>query len=87
MPSLKENKRYLLLENANKDDVEKALLDYLGVLGYAKIGLIFVKKDIIGVNREQITKVRAALCLYSKPIKIISVSGTLKGLKKQKFKK
>ena len=80
-PTLREKKRYLFLEgDFNKKDVETAILDYLGVLGYAKTGLHFVKKKVIAVNREEVDKVRAALALYPKLIKVRKVSGSLKKL-------
>jgi len=83
MPSLRERKRYLLLEKARKEDIEKAIIEYIGSLGYGKTGLIFVKNNIIAVNREMINKVRASFSIYCKPIKVLGVSGTLKGLKQK----
>lgn len=81
-PSLKENKRYLLLEtSANRKDIKKAIIDYLGILGYAKAGVYFVSDKIIAVNRKQVNNVRAALCVYNKLIKVKKVSGSLKKLK------
>jgi RNase P/RNase MRP subunit POP5 len=82
MPSLRERKRYLLLEKVKKEDVEKAIIEYIGSLGYGKSGLIFVKNNIIAINREMINKIRAAFAVYSKSIKVLGVSGTLKGLSK-----
>ncbi len=84
MPSLRERKRYLLLETkVTKEDVEKAIIEYIGSLGYGKTGLNFVKKNTIAINRETINKVRAAFAIYSKPIKVLAVSGTLKGLRQK----
>ena len=84
-PTLRENKRYLLLEgDFNKKDIEAAILDYLGVLGYAKIGLYFVKNKVIDVNREEVERVRAALALSPKLIKIKRISGSLKKLNSNK---
>jgi len=83
-PTQRENKRYLLIETeASKEEIEQAILDYIGTLGLAKAGLVFVKNNIIAVNREEINKVRAALCLCPKLIKVIRASGTLKGLSKK----
>jgi len=80
--SVKENKRYLLIETiANKKDIEKAITDYIGSLGYAKAGIYFVSDKIIAVNREQVNNIRAALCICSKLIKVKKVSGTLKKLR------
>lgn len=81
-PSLRENKRYLLLEtSAKKQEIEQAILDFIGVLGYAKSGLHFIRSNIIAVNRESVNEIRAALCLYPKIIKVKRISGTIKGLK------
>jgi len=86
-PSLRENKRYLLLEtSASKEEIEQAILDYIGALGFAKTGLSFIKNNILAVNREKVNEVRAALCLFHKLIKIARVSGTIKGLEKKSRK-
>lgn len=77
-PSLRENKRYLLVE-ASKEAVEQAILDFIGILGYAKSGVMFVN-GILAVNREALDSVRASLVLAG--IKIKRVSGTIKGLNK-----
>ncbi len=80
-PTLRENKRYLLLEtDANREEIEQAILNYIGSLGLAETGLNFIDNKVIAVNREKLNDVRAAFCLYHKPIKVVSVSGTLKGL-------
>ncbi len=80
-PSLREKKRYILLEaNVNREDAEKAILDYIGILGYGKAGIGWVGNNVIAVNRQQADKVKAALLLAG--IKAKRVSGTLKGLGK-----
>lgn len=76
--SMREKKRYLLLENSDKEKVEKAILDYIGILGYAKTSPVFVKENILAVNRKEVDKVKASLLLAG--IKVKRVSGTLKGL-------
>ena len=78
-PSMRENKRYLLAE-ASKEQVEQAILDFIGVLGYAKAGAMFPSAGILAVNREALDSVRASLVLAG--IKIKRVSGTIKGLGK-----
>ncbi|MCX6748837.1 MAG: hypothetical protein NT076_04500 [Candidatus Pacearchaeota archaeon] len=75
-PSFRENKRYLLVE-ASKEDVEKAILDYIGILGYSKASPMFVGK-VLAVNRKELDKVKAGLLLAG--IQVKKVSGTLKGL-------
>lgn len=76
-------RRHLLIVAESKEEVEKAILEYIGILGWAKASPIFVSskgKDIVlSINREEVVNVRAALSL-SKNIKVKRVSGTLKGL-------
>jgi len=86
-PSMRENKRYLLIEGEElRKNVEKAILDFIGTLGYAKAGLDWIKEGkenaIISVNREAVNNVKASLALFPKKIEVKKVSGTLKGLKK-----
>lgn len=84
-PSMKENKRYLLLSgNFHKEDVEKLILNYIGVLGYAKSAPVFVSDKILAVNREFVNEVRASFIFSEKKIEVIKVSGTLKGLRNKK---
>jgi len=85
-PSMRENKRYLLVIGKNlKENIEKAILDFLGVLGMSKTGFGFVKSGgdsaIIYVNREMLNEVRAALCVWHEKMEVKKVSGTLKGLR------
>ncbi len=90
-PSQRENKRYLLVQGKNlKTNIEKAILDFIGVLGMSKVGLGWIKtkypqkhkKDsvIICVNREMLDSVRASLCVWPEKMSVEKVSGTLKGL-------
>lgn len=87
-PSQRENKRYLLVQGENlKTNIEKAILEFIGVLGMSKVGLgwIKTKKDsaVICVNREMLDSVRASLCVWSEKISVEKVSGTLKGLERK----
>ncbi|MFH1307393.1 MAG: hypothetical protein ABIH72_00900 [archaeon] len=80
-PSMREKKRYLLLDGSpSKKEVEKAILDFIGILGYAKSGIEFPRKNIIAINRKEVDKIRAAL-LLSGNIRVKKVSGSLKKLK------
>ena len=87
-PSMREKKRYLLVKGKNlKENVEKAILNFIGVLGMSKIGLSFIKTDlsksdsvVICVNREMVDSVRASLCVWSEKMLVEKVSGTIKGL-------
>ncbi|MCA9485430.1 MAG: hypothetical protein KC506_01140 [Nanoarchaeota archaeon] len=88
-PSAKTKRRYLLLE-ANKREVEQTILDYIGILGWAKASPLFVKsfkektknKLILSVERSEISNIRAAFEISKAKIKVEKVSGTLKGLTK-----
>jgi len=81
--SEKIKRRYILIENSSKNEVEKAILDYIGILGWARSAPIFITnkyKLILAVDRKETDNVRAAFELYSGKIKIKRVSGTIKGL-------
>ncbi|MBI2043176.1 hypothetical protein HYT25_02195 [Candidatus Pacearchaeota archaeon] len=85
-PTMRENKRYLLVIGKNlRENIEKAILDFLGILGMSKSGLSFIKTEnesaIICINREVINEVRASLAVFPEKIEVKKVSGTLKGLR------
>jgi len=84
-PSMRENKRYLLIRGQNlTNNVEKAVLDFIGIFGMSKTGLKFIKSNqnsaIIAVNREMLDSVRACLCVFPEKISVERVSGTLRGI-------
>ena len=86
-PSAKENKRYLLVEGKNlKQNIEKSILEFIGVLGMSKVGLSFIEQKnnsaVICINREMVDKVRASLCVFPEKMEVKKVSGTLKSLGK-----
>ncbi len=86
-PSARENKRYLLVKGKNlKSNIEKAILDFIGVLGMSKVGLGWIKANtnstVISINREMVDSVRASFCVWPEKISVEKVSGTLKGLGK-----
>lgn len=86
-PSMRENKRYLLVRGGNlKENIEKAILEFIGVWGMSKVGLGWIKTErdsaIISVNREMVDLVRASLCVWPEKMRIEKISGTLKGLSK-----
>jgi len=66
-----------------KKNVEKAILEFVGVLGLSKCGLSWIKNDIICVNRESVDSVRASLVVFPEKIEVLKVSGTLRGLGKK----
>ena len=85
-PSQQINRRYLLLEATSRKEIETAILDYIGILGWAKAAPLFVEanqgreKFILAIDRKLLNEVRAAFELSSSVIKLKRVSGTLKGL-------
>jgi len=86
-PSARENKRYLFVRGKNlREEIEKSILEFIGILGLSKVGLNFIKTEkdfaIISINREAINLVRASLCVWQEKIIVEKVSGTLKGLGK-----
>jgi RNase P/RNase MRP subunit POP5 len=85
-PSMREKKRYLLVEGEElRKNVEKSILNFIGVFGMSKTGLEFIKEDrnsvIICINREMINQVRASFAVWQKRLEVRKVSGTLKGLR------
>jgi len=85
-PSAREKKRYLLVRgNDLKQNIEKAILDFIGILGLSRTGMSFIKagKDraIICINRKSLNEVRASFCVFPEKISVERVSGTLRGLK------
>jgi len=85
-PSHREKKRYLLIQgkDADKKAIEDAILEYIGVLGFAEASPQVIKQEagrmILAINRGSLDKVRAGLLISGKDIKIVKVSGSLKGV-------
>ena len=81
-PSARDKRRYFLVSGGGNEKIEKAILDYVGVLGFAKSAYMFVKKAkgrVVGsCLRQELNNVRAGLGFRG--MKIDKVSGTLKGL-------
>lgn len=81
--SARPNRRYLLIQGG-KEDVEKTILDYIGILGWAKADPFFVEskagKVVLAVEREELENVKAALSVGKETL-VLKVSGTIKGLK------
>ena len=82
-PSARIHRRYLLIEGS-REKIEKAILDYIGMLGWAKAAPVFVKgvgkKNVLAVERASIDSVRGAFAIAADDIQVLKVSGTLKGL-------
>jgi RNase P/RNase MRP subunit POP5 len=84
--AIREKKRYLFLKGNNlRENVEKSILEFIGILGMAKTGLGWIKSDkeqaIISINRKMLEQVKASFTIWPEPIRVTRVSGTLKGLK------
>jgi RNase P/RNase MRP subunit POP5 len=83
-PSAKDKRRYFLVKATNQK-IETAILEYIGVLGFAKSAYMKVNsKDFAGkligsCLVKSLEDVRASLAFVG--IRIEKVSGTLKGLK------
>ena len=85
-PSARDKRRYFLVR-AKNGDVEDAILDYVGVLGFAKSAYLEVRGSGVGGRDyiigsclvKSLDEVRAGLALAG--IGVERVSGTLKGLK------
>ncbi|MBA7596030.1 hypothetical protein ES703_02999 [subsurface metagenome] len=82
-PSIREKKRYLLVKGKIKD-IEKAVLEGIGVLGMSKTSLNWIKSDkksaIISVNRESVDSVRACFAIWPEKLLVEKISGSLRGL-------
>lgn len=85
-PSARDNRRYFFVKEKKKEKIEKAILDYVGILGMAKSAYLFVdewNEGIIGsCLREELNDILASLVFAN--IKVLRVSGTIEGLKTKK---
>ena len=85
-PSSREKKRYILVKGKTTD-IEKCILEGIGILGMSKTALKFIEKKgeraIISVNRGAIDSVRACFAIWPEKIEVERVSGTLKALGKK----
>jgi len=82
-PSARDKRRYFLV-GATNAKVEAAILEYIGVLGFARSAYMsvsskeFPKKTVGSCLVKSLEDVRASLAFVG--IRIEKVSGTLKGL-------
>jgi len=85
-PSHREHKRYLLLsgKDAINENIEEAILRFVGVLGYARACPQVIKETklgiILAINRQELDKVRASFILSGKDIQVKKVSGMVNRL-------
>ncbi len=81
IPSHREKRRYLLLEGKDlKKNVTAAIKEFIGVLGLSEASPVWIKDDIISINRKSIDKVKASFAVFKEKIDVKKVSGTLRGL-------
>ena len=98
LPSLKEKKRYLVYEAMSKNqldreslqkEIKKGFGDYVGSLGMAKAGIMFLKdwknnKGIVRINNNYVDNLRATLVQVNSVkddsvlLRSVGVSGILK---------
>lgn len=81
--SLQLRRRYLLISNANKSNLDSLLLKSLGSLGYAKALPVYIEEKgqlLLAVERTALNEVRSALELAKSNMKILKVAGTIKSL-------
>ncbi len=102
LPTLREKRHYIVLtaeakdreidEATLKDIINKAIINFIGVLGYAQAGPMFVESRvsgktgkkiyfIISVTTKYVDKVKAAISLIDEPnlfFRSVGVSGTIK---------
>ena len=81
-PTMRENRRYLLLSMQDQNKVQKAIFQFIGELGWAKSGPIFVwskKGLILSINAKSLDEIRTSLELSN--IHVVKLSGTINKLK------
>ncbi len=81
-PSVRMNRRYLLIKG-RKEDIEKAILDYVGILGWAKASPVFVKTKndiVLAIDRKELDNIKGAFAIFPEKIQVVKVSETLKRL-------
>jgi len=89
LPSLKENKRYVLYEtmsnNTDQKMIEIGVKDFIGDLGIARSGIKFLKskrnRGILQVNHNSVYEVKTALALIDGAnVRTVRVSGVINKL-------
>ena len=78
----RDNRRYLLLSVNNRKKTEKAIIDFIGILGWARAAPSFLEDKgnlILAINHDTLDNIRTALELSG--INCLGVSGTIKKLK------
>jgi len=80
--SLKEKRHYVIIEKSDESRIKNILMDYLGILDYAKAGPKIISlgsKTAVSIERDFVNAAKTAFVLSK--IKVLRVSGTLKKAK------
>ncbi len=87
-PSMRQKKRYLILDTGDSKLVDAKLLEALGIMGYAKASprIIGVEKGktILLTSPKALNEVKSALALSG--IRCIGISGTINKSRKKFIK-
>jgi ribonuclease P/MRP protein subunit POP5 len=100
LPSLREKKRYVAFEVQGdrklefkdaKDILECSIKEFIGDLGMARAGVLFLKdwknnKGIIKVNTRYVNEIKGALALIKEhKVQSLFVSGSIEKVRRQCF--
>lgn len=88
LPTLREKRHYLVIkpkkemqEKELHEKIDKTILDFMGIFGYAQAGVLFIelKKNyvIVSITTKFVEQVKAALALQG-DVDCVGVSGTIK---------
>ncbi|MCR4327412.1 MAG: hypothetical protein NUV46_02425 [Nanoarchaeota archaeon] len=81
IPSHRDKRRYLLLQGKGlKKNVIYAIKEFTGILGLSESNPVWIKNNILSVERKSLDKVKASFAVFHEKIEVLKVSGTLKGL-------
>ncbi len=91
LPTLREKRHYLVIkpkealnEKELHEKIDKAILDFIGIYGYAKAGVLFIELKrnyaIISITTKFVEPVKAALALSD--LDCVGVSGTIKKVRR-----
>ena len=66
-------------------NIEKYILDGVGIIGMSKVGLAWIKSGkesaIISVNREAVDSIKACFALQPEELSVERISGTIRSLR------
>lgn len=93
LPTLREKRHYLVIKPKSKQEmsekelhekIDKAILDFIGIFGYAKAGPLFieVKRNyvIVSITTKYVKSIKAALALSD--LECVGVSGAIKKVRR-----